>query len=382
LIFQQFRYEGDHLSYLIGDDKTQECAIIDPAIDIGPYIEAIEVRGLELVYILDTHTHADHVTGAGKLSERTGGSIAMNDSVDMQRMLSEGKGDEIGIGDILRENASLTINKKVKEGDEITIGNLSLKAIATPGHTQDSMCLLTNGKAFTGDTLMIGVCGRSDLPGGDTIMLYNSLFQKISNLSDDIVIYPAHDYKGNINSVMGYERVNNPFLKPRDLEEFIKFMKETFPPPKGAGMQCGAMKTTLSMAPTPSTGPLMGQMCVALEHILDDYPEDWKEWNIVDVKELKKELDAGEKPLLLDVREPSEYESGHIKDAKNISVKELPKRIEELPEDKDTEIITYCRSGHRSAHATIFLKAYGYRNVKSLEHGIHEWEEEGYEVKK
>ncbi|MFX1519736.1 MAG: rhodanese-like domain-containing protein [Promethearchaeota archaeon] len=380
MIFQQFRYEGGHLSYLIGDETTKKCAIIDPAIEIEPYLETIESKQLKLVYVIDTHSHADHVTGAGKLAEKAEGIVIMNDSVDMQRMLSEGKGDEIGIGDILRENASVSIGKKVKEGDEIKIGSLSLKVLATPGHTQDAMCLLTNGKAFTGDTLMIGVCGRTDLPGGDTIMLYNSIFQKIYNLNNDIVIYPAHDYKDNINSVMGYEKVNNPFLKPRELEDFIKFMRETFPPPKGAGMQCGAMKTKLSMAPAPTTGPLMGQMCVAMEQILEEYPEDWKKWNLVDVYELKKELADRKQPFLLDVREPEEYKKGHIKGAKNIPVKELPSRLDEIPKDKDAEIVTYCESGFRSSHAAIFLKAYGYNNVKNLDHGIHEWREEGYEV--
>ena len=382
MIFQQFRYEGGHLSYLLGDETTKECTIIDPSIDIGHYLDVIENKRLKLVYIIDTHSHADHITGAAKLAEKAGGTIVMNESVDMQRMLSEGKGDKLGIEDILRENASVNVNRKVKEGDEIKIGSLSLKIITTPGHTQDSTCLLTDGKIFTGDTLMISVCGRSDLPGGDTIMLYNSLFEKINNLSDDIVIYPAHDYRGNINSVIGYEKVNNPFLKPRELQEFIEFIRETFPPPTGTGMQCGAMKTTLSTAPAPQTGPLMSQMCVALEHILEEYPEDWKKWNVIDVKELKKELDEGKKHYILDVREPWEYESGHIEGAVNIPVKELPKRIDEIPGDEDTEVVTYCESGFRSSHATIFLKAYGRKNVKNLEHGIHEWKEEGYEVEK
>jgi hypothetical protein len=97
-------------------------------------------------------------------------------------------------------------------------------------------------------------------------------------------------------------------------------MRATFPPPKGAGMQCGAMKTKLSMAPPPSTGPLMGQMCVAMEHILEEYPEDWKKWNLVDVYELNKELDYRKQLFILDVRELEEYAQGHIKGAKNIPV--------------------------------------------------------------
>lgn len=379
MIFQQFRNEGC-LSYLIGDENTNDCAVIDPAKEIEPYMKAVEKSKLKLVYIIDTHSHADHITGAGKLAQKTKALLVMNENVEKQRKASEGKGDEIGIGGILRENASIKVDKKVGEGDEIMVGSLSMKIFETPGHTLDSMCLLMNDRVFTGDTLMIGLCGRTDLPGGSTEMMYSSIFQKLYKLKDELLVYPAHDYKGNINSALGYEKVNNPFFLPRKLNEFIGFVKQVFPPPKGSGMQCGVMETKASVEP--ETGPLMGEMCVAMEKLFREYPEDWKKWNIIKVSELKKKLDAKEKVFVLDVRSPEEYKAYHIKGAKNIPVKELPKRIDELPMNKDTEVVTHCESGFRSAHAAIFLKAYGYTNVKNLELGIHEWREEGYEVEK
>lgn len=379
MIFQQFRNEGC-LSYLIGDENTNDCAVIDPAKEIEPYMKAVEKSKLKLVYVIDTHSHADHITGAGKLAQKTKALLVMNENVEKQRKASEGKGDEIGIGGILRENASIKVDKKVGEGDEIMVGSLSMKIFETPGHTLDSMCLLMNDRVFTGDTLMIGLCGRTDLPGGSTEMMYDSIFQKLYKLKDELLVYPAHDYKGNINSALGYEKVNNPFFLPRKLNEFIGFVKQVFPPPKGSGMQCGVMETKASVEP--ETGPLMGEMCVAMEKLFREYPEDWKKWNIIKVSELKKKLDAKEKVFVLDVRSPEEYKAYHIKGAKNIPVKELPKRIDELPMNKDALVVTHCESGFRSAHAAIFLKAYGYTKVRNLELGIHEWREEGYEVEK
>jgi sulfur dioxygenase len=379
MIFQQFRND-DCLSYLIGDEDAMECIVIDPAHEIGPYIEAIESKRLKLDYVLDTHSHADHITGAGKLAQKTEAIVMMNKNVEKQRKISEGRGDEMGIGDILRENASVTVDQKVGEGNEIKVGNLSMKIICTPGHTLDAMCLLMKDRVFTGDTLMIGLCGRTDLPGGSTEMMYESIFQKLYHLKDDLLVYPAHDYKGNINSAMGYEKMNNPFFSSRKKEEFIEFVSQFFPPPSGSGMQCGVMETRVASGAV-TTGPLMSEMCIAMEKLLRDYPEDWKKWNLINVKELKEKLDSGEKVFVLDVRTPEEYKAFHIKGARNIPVKELPGRVHELPQDKSAEIITHCESGFRSAHAAIFLKAYGYTNVKNLEHGIHEWREEGFEVK-
>ncbi len=122
---------------------------------------------------------------------------------------------------------------------------------------------------------------------------------------------------------------------------------------------------------------LKEDICSAMENYMMTSPPDW---NVVKVGELKKALDAGQKVLLLDVREPAEYQAGHIEGAVNISVKELPKRAGELPEDRDIRIVAYCASGIRSAYATMFLRVYGYRDVRTMEHGIREWIGAGYPV--
>ncbi len=122
---------------------------------------------------------------------------------------------------------------------------------------------------------------------------------------------------------------------------------------------------------------LKEDICSAMENYMMTSPPDW---NVVRVGELKKELDAGKKIFLLDVREPAEFASGHIEGAVNVSVKELPRRIGELPQDRDLKMVAYCASGIRSAYATMFLRVYGYKDVRTLEHGIREWVGAGYPV--
>jgi glyoxylase-like metal-dependent hydrolase (beta-lactamase superfamily II)/rhodanese-related sulfurtransferase len=378
MIFQQFRKDG-HLSYMVGDEEAGKCAILDPWEEIDPYLKTVKDNGLEIIMVIDSHSHADHLSGAGNLAKKSGAEIVMNAKVLEQRSSSEGRGEEFGISNILVENGGIEVDKWVNEGDEIVIGNLKLKVLETPGHTLDSTCLIVEDRILTGDTLMIGSCGRTDLPGGSTKTMYNTIFNKLQNLKDDLFVYPAHDYSGNVNSAIGFEKVNNPFFKDRSLEEFQDFVKKVFPPTKGTNMQC-----SLTQAPAGkeslSTGPLMAEMCVSMERLLQEYPKDWRKWSLLNVASLKQKIERGEDILILDVREPEEYKLDHIAAAKNIPVRELPKRMGELPKDKSSDIVTYCESGFRSAHAAIFLRAYGYLNVKYLELGMHEWREEGFEV--
>jgi rhodanese-related sulfurtransferase len=122
---------------------------------------------------------------------------------------------------------------------------------------------------------------------------------------------------------------------------------------------------------------LKDDICSAMENYMMTSPPDW---NVVNVKDLKKELDSGQKVFLLDVREPAEYEAGHIEGAVNVSVKELPRRVKELPQDRGIRMVAYCASGIRSAYATMFLRVYGYKDVRTMEHGIREWTGAGYPV--
>ncbi len=363
MIFRQFRSNGC-LSYLIASE--QECAVVDPSGEPEVFLKAI--ADLKLLYAIDTHSHADHVSLAGKLADETGAKVLMSSNFELQRKISQGKGYDIGIGDILKSNAAIEVDIPVQDGMKLDVGGISVEAISTPGHTKDAMCLLLRDRVLTGDTLMIGLAGRTDLPGGDIEQLYDTLFNRIVKFSDDLLIYPAHDYRGNINSSTGYERRNNDFLQPRSKQDFLKFVPKIYPP-AGPNMQCG-----IRASDAPSK-----DVCAAIDSYFKTAPKDW---NLIEVKEFSQKLDSRDKPFLLDVREPSEYASGHIRGAVNIPVRDISRNLDKLPENRDQPIVTYCQSGVRSGQAAMYLRVYGYTNVKSLDHGVREWIEKGEDVEK
>lgn len=263
----------------------------------------------------------------------------------------------------------------------LSLGNLKLRVLHTPGHTQDSMSIVLPGRVLTGDALMIGHCGRTDLPGGDAAALYHSLFDQLLPLGDDVLVYPAHEYKGNVNTTIGYERVNNPFLKPRSRGEFVQFAGEMASKiPVGDKIQC-SIPSEADVTPAPkldaAINPLMGQMCGAMEYYFKHVPFHW---NLVTPAEMLDIVSGEHEELLLDVRTREEYARGHIPGTINIPVQELTARVNELREDREKPIITVCSSGIRSAYAAMFLRGYGYTHVKSLDLGMHRWAEMGYPV--
>jgi len=191
-----------NFAYLLGDDKARVAAIVDPAWEIDKLLKLCEDQGLRVQYVINTHSHNDHVQGNDATVERTGAKIVMH------------------------EKANLPKDTAVRDGDVINVGSVQIKVLHTPGHCPDHICLLLEGKVLTGDTLFVGECGRTDLPGGNSSDLYDSLFGKLLRLDDEIEVYPGHDYGPKPSSTIGYERVNNYTLKKRTREEFIKFMAE------------------------------------------------------------------------------------------------------------------------------------------------------------
>jgi len=203
MIFKRFLIEGSkNFAYLVGDDRSKEAAVVDPSGVVSEIMEAIEDEGLQLKYVINTHSHPDHTTGNKELATMTGAKILMY------------KTRESGCDPGLRD------------GDTITLNETKISAIHTPGHTPDSICLLVDNKLLTGDTLFVGECGRTDLSGGNSGELYDSLFGKILPLSDELEIYPGHDYGLKPYSTLGYEKKHNYVLQPRTKDEFIRFMRE------------------------------------------------------------------------------------------------------------------------------------------------------------
>jgi hydroxyacylglutathione hydrolase len=190
-----------NFSYVIADEESSEAAIIDPSWDLEKIFDLLKKNKWVAKYIVNTHTHFDHVLGNEQVAEITGAQIVQHKSSNLSKQVS------------------------VSDGDTIKIGNILIKTLHTPGHSQDSICLVVDGEmVFTGDTLFVGNCGRVDLPGSNPRDMYNSLFQKVAKLEDSLIIYPGHDYGPRPTSTIGQEKMTNYVLQPRSLQEFLGFM--------------------------------------------------------------------------------------------------------------------------------------------------------------
>ena len=203
MFFKQVQRHSDNFSYVIADDATREAIVIDSSYNAGEITRIITAENLKLKYVISTHSHSDHTAGNQELRSTFDAKIVAHK--------------------LSRINANMT----VADGDIIRIGSITVKVIHTPGHTPDSICLLVNNqKLLTGDTLFVGECGRTDLPGGNSKSMYHSLFHKLLKLSDNVEVYPGHDYGPKPSSTIGEERRSNYTLEPRTLAEFIEFMNQ------------------------------------------------------------------------------------------------------------------------------------------------------------
>jgi hydroxyacylglutathione hydrolase len=203
MFFKQVQQHSDNFSYIIADDTTQEAAAVDSSYNAGEITQILKAENLKLKYIINTHGHSDHTAGNQELRSIFNAQIVAHK--------------------LSRINADI----KVADGDIIRVGVIPIKVIHTPGHTPDSICLLVdNHKLLTGDTLFVGECGRTDLPGGNSKSMYDSLFHKLLKLKDDVEVYPGHDYGPKSFSTIGEERRSNYTLAPRSLSEFSEFMNQ------------------------------------------------------------------------------------------------------------------------------------------------------------
>lgn len=200
MYFKQVKQQGDNFSYIIADENSKEAAIVDPSFNGETLTKLAKDQNFTVKYVIDTHEHGDHTAGNQTVKSNLGAKIVAHNSSRIKKDIS------------------------VVDGDTLTIGKVAIKIIHTPGHTPDGICLLADGKILTGDTLFVGECGRTDLPGGSVKDLYNSLFQKLMKLDDNVEVYPGHDYGLAPHSTIGIERKTNYVLKPRSIEEFLDFM--------------------------------------------------------------------------------------------------------------------------------------------------------------
>jgi len=203
MIFEQlFDTKSSTYTYILSSGKGREALIIDPVLEhTDQYINFLNKLELKLVKVIDTHIHADHITGLNELSERT----------SCTKIMGENSKSEV-------------VDLRVKEDENVKIDNINLKVMYTPGHTDCSYSYLMNDRVFTGDTLLINGTGRTDFQNGNARQQYDSIFNKLLKLPENTMVFPAHDYNGKKSSTIGSERKNNPRLQVNSVDQYVEIM--------------------------------------------------------------------------------------------------------------------------------------------------------------
>ena len=334
MIFEQIR-SGGCLSYVIGCEETRAGMIVDPALgQIDRYHALAAERGLRIHYVAETHTHADHFSAARELGRQLGARIVMH-----------------------RLAAAPFTDVRVDDGETIACGKLRVRVVHTPGHTEDSCCLVLPDRVLTGDTLLIGGTGRTDLPTGDPHALHASLFDKLLRLGDDLAVYPAHDYKGRTATTIGAERASNPRLQRREQGEFVAMMR---------ALDLAMPEHLTEALRTNSSGGKTVAQLIA---------EASRDISFMSMEEVRERIAAGGSGdlVLLDVRERDAFERGHRPGARHISRGQLELRVDrELP-DPTARILVYCQIGRISTLATATLRQMGYARTVALDGGYEAW---------
>ena len=206
-LFEQFRVERGCLGYVVADPDARSAAIVDPETEmVEPILDYIFEHGLKPAYVVDTHTHADHLSAARELKAKTTAKIVMHEKAPAS-----------------------CVDIRVEDGDRLQLGAFSMKFLHTPGHAKDLISVMLPGRVLTADALLIGSCGRTDLPNGNAVRQYHTLYYTYRALPDDLLVYPGHDYQGRDHSVLGDEKESNPKMLFASEEEFVEYMERENP---------------------------------------------------------------------------------------------------------------------------------------------------------
>lgn len=338
MIFEQVATGGCQ-SYLLGCDATRAAVLIDPELaQIDHYRGLASQQGVHIHYIVDTHTHADHFSASRELAR------AWHVPVVMHRL-----------------SPAPYVDMRLDDGEMLIVGGLRLKALHTPGHTRDSMCLAMGDRVFTGDTLLIGGTGRTDLPSGDASALYDSLFGKLLTLPPETLVFPAHDYKGRSHSTIGAEIAENPRLQKTERADFVDMMQHL--DLAAPTHLTEALRTNMSGGKT--VAQLLAEAAAKVPFMA--------------LAELKARIGGNGRDLvILDIREKDAYEAGHIPGAVHLPRGQLELRANaELP-DPTVRILTCCEFGKISTLAAATLRELGYGRAIALDGGMRGWRDAGY----
>jgi glyoxylase-like metal-dependent hydrolase (beta-lactamase superfamily II) len=334
-------------SYLIASRDAGDAAIVDPSIHVEPYRALLEARGFQLHYVVDTHVHADHVSGARQLARAyPQAELCMHESAPVTYAF-----------------------RPLRDGDELTLGSVRLRALHTPGHRAELVSLLVINLArspdpemvLTGDSLLVGDVGRPDFGGGDAVQQYESL-QRLLDLPDGVIVFPGHfegpcgkAMEGRPVTTIGFERQHNA-LTQVEKRQFVRRLTTDIP------------ARPLNMTAIEATNRGRADMSWAMPASAAGVPE-------LGLDELEA---RPAETMVLDVREPTEYAMGHVPGAINLPQADLASRLEELPRDRPLLLI--CRTGSRSLRAAQFLQQMGFGQVSNIPGGTSAWMNAGKPV--
>ena len=326
-------------SYLIASRQTHDAAIVDPSIDTEQYEPLLREREFHLRYVIDTHVHADHVSGARAIAARHGAELCLHERAKVAYPF-----------------------RPLKDGEELALGQLRLRVVHTPGHRPELISLLIvnpqrspePSMVLTGDSLLVGDVGRPDFGGGDADAQYRSL-TRLLRLPDWVAVFPGHfegpcgkGMCGRPSTTIGFERLYNPLARLEE-PDFVTRLTDDVP---ARPLNMTAIEATNRGAADMPWAMLTSTPAVSL----------------VDPGNLEA---AGPDPLVIDVREPEEYAGGHITGAVLIPQADLASRLDEIPRDRP--LVVACQGGFRSLHAAQFLEQMGYQRVSSLRGGTEAW---------
>ncbi|HJU11169.1 MAG TPA: MBL fold metallo-hydrolase [Candidatus Binataceae bacterium] len=336
MLFRELNRTGCK-TYLAACDQSSRALIIDPLKDnVDRYLAVLAYYRLTLELIIESHTHADHRSGVWDLRDLTGAKIVMH-----------------------RRAPAPHIDVHIDDGSKLELGSLKLSFIHTPGHAPDSTCIQLGDRLFTGDTLLIGGTGRTDFPGGDAGAQYDAITQKLFTLPDSILVFPAHDYRGNVCSTIGDEKRSNARIAGRSRDAYIALMNN-LGMPLPTKIQEALQANESAIEDDSVKFPTMAQL---------------NEVRQLEPAEVDARLHSGNPPILLDVREAEEFsgELGHIPGSILIPLRHLSERAKELEKYRDREIIAICRAGVRSTTAAAILVGLGFEHVCNMKGGMLDW---------
>ncbi len=330
-------------SYLIASRQSHEAAIVDPALETEQYEDLLHERDFQLRYVIDTHVHADHISGARRLAEHTGAELCLYEAAEVTYPF-----------------------RPLTDGEDLPLGQLRLHVVHTPGHRPELISILVTNPprspepsmVLTGDALLVGDVGRPDFGGGDAAAQYDSL-TRLLRLPDWVAVFPGHfegpcgkGMCGRPSTTIGFERLYNPLAR-LDRTPFIETLTSEVP------------ARPLNMVAIEATNRGVTDMTWAMLTETAEIP-------CIDVADLEKRPND---MVLLDVREPEEYAHGHVPGALNLPQAELASRLDEVPRDHPLCVI--CQGGYRALRAAQFLRQVGITSVTNVTGGTAAWQAAG-----